>query len=447
MCGSDVLQRKRNTLEASMSPGTSSRRGKRFNYADYDRLDKGHDNSLRVVPVAQCSPKPLLNVESIDAASELPHRTVAAYGIFGADKRSFMRELSRKVAPRPRHLGVRALATPLLGPFAFRFFSIVARGAYMFPASFYLRLAAAPALQGLSASGAPTPVNTLHADSGTAGMPSSVDTGSVGGGVLADCHPSVFVGKSAMHGRGLFTSTKLRRGTRILTTGRMALATGPQALLLLADTYDKLPDTVHYSHPTGLLQELTIRADARHLINHSCEANLCCGLSKYFWKHASCNAELSRRVKEFEYFHDPNSFFATRDIDIGEELTVDYHKRFAPLYAGDSSGGGSFAKVCQCGSPSCRHFIYPKCGAAKPYKTVGDALSDGFDDELCILSRVQDAAEIIEYVDNGVRKKELELLRSSKFQILQSYRHVFRTLNEAAPASSSDSSSAGLPHL
>lgn len=322
----------------------------------------------------------------------------------------------------------------------------------------------------------------------------------------------LYVGRSAIHGRGIFAGVPLPRGTRLPLSGwwvhpppfssheraeeshpsdpalllpsspvffssPRCFLPGPSYVLIFSDTYERLPDTLHYTHPTGKWLEVLLsqgetpnplpplsftharrsscstsavdsatpslqgRGSAPHftspasflttgrynypsfshaLLNHSCEANVCSGLSTVFWpaalaadycwrklalQHADSamcptttpKAPLSwrTRVREFEGFHNPNAFFAARDIEADEELTIDYGCRVSPLYytggggggdsrgttnrssrhrpwkswlfyGGSSSGRGSFSSLrtstpsvlCRCGASSCRYRLY-----------------------------------------------------------------------------------------
>lgn len=141
---------------------------------------------------------------------------------------------------------------------------------------------------------------------------------------------ALYVGRSAIHGRGIFSAIALPRGTRLPLSGWWSppsssattssppvfhalprcFLPGPSHTLLFSDTYERLPDTLHYSHPTGkLLEVLFSQGDttlssgsslsptqtspeagghclSHVFLNHSCEASVCSGLSKCFWAAA-----------------------------------------------------------------------------------------------------------------------------------------------------------------
>lgn len=288
----------------------------------------------------------------------------------------------------------------------------------------------------------------------------------------------IYVGRSAIHGRGLFTSKALPRGTRVIAEPQRAFLDAVGFLRLLADTKERLPDTWHYTHPTGTLRELVTQAQPHHFLNHSCDANVCSGLSPLFWSavpadggasHSNssgdmpcnvCDAELRERFRNWEHFSDPNSFFLTRDVAAGEELTLNYSRRIDRLYNGDSlSSSNSVShcglQACHCGQPACRHFIYTpekelllanQREAEPPWERLHRLLQCGFDDETVLLSLAFPSSRepVVRYLNNELSldggrdpvpapSHVVERHLLSKRAILLSYRHVFRVLNETAP--------------
>jgi hypothetical protein len=321
----------------------------------------------------------------------------------------------------------------------------------------------------------------------------------------------LYIGQSSIHSRGLFTRAALPRGTRIIAEPHRSLLLAPHFLTLLADTHEKLPDTWHYTQPTGSIVELVTQAQPHHLMNHSCRANVCSGLSHAFWgpallaaehqsqrrkKRSTSSADVSdetsavslhERLTRWANFADANSFFLTRDVDAGEELTLNYSTRMAPMYAGESRQGlhAQGWLLCRCGEPCCRHYVYrPTLEAAAllhqlhtyrgrskhadpplppqpsatavvdvtdPMQVAAALLELGFDDELVILSYAASASDVVAYLygqpvasfssggggscgDGGVALGiDVARRRIAKRDLLMSYRHVFRLLNEAAP--------------
>ncbi|KAG5509827.1 hypothetical protein JKF63_07472 [Porcisia hertigi] len=313
-----------------------------------------------------------------------------------------------------------------------------------------------------------------------------------------DC---LYVGDSPIHSRGIFTARALPRGTRIIAETRRSLLLAPHFVTLLADTHERLPDTWHYTQPTGSVVELVTRAQPHHLMNHSCRANVCSGLSHTFWEAATIAAEWQQhsqqsgstggggsssgservedlhgspmgggvdggagkppswvtaasvaapshsadwmeRLTRWPFFADANSFFLTRDVEAGEELTLNYSTRMAPLCVGASACMMQSRNwlLCQCGQPCCRHYVYrPKpevseflralharqykegrsarlprrhstsgmsggtaasntMGVWDPVHVMAKLLELGFDDELVLLSYAASSADIVAYV-------------------------------------------------
>lgn len=330
----------------------------------------------------------------------------------------------------------------------------------------------------------------------------------------------LYIGRSDIHSRGLFTNKALPKGTRIIAEPHRSLLLAPHFLTLLADTHEKLPDTWHYTQPTGCVMELVTQAQPHHIMNHSCRANVCSGLSHTFWEAASLAARgspashaaqlssrensvrgvasalsLEERLTQWPHFADANSFFLTRDVDAGEELTLDYSKRMAPLYEGESRQGvrAQGWLLCRCGESCCRHYVYrhaPEAAAflhrlhaqhhrrrvsrrggvppsplhasselttdveasgsavdvQDPLHIAARLLELGFDDELVLLTYAARPADVVAYLYGeplpsfsrggaaqvGIRT---ERRRVSKHDLIMSYRHVFRLLNEAVPQS------------
>ncbi|CBZ24618.1 conserved hypothetical protein [Leishmania mexicana MHOM/GT/2001/U1103] len=354
-----------------------------------------------------------------------------------------------------------------------------------------------------------------------------------------DC---LYIGASPIHSRGLFTACALPRGTRIIAESRRSLLLASHFVTLLADTHEKLPDTWHYTQPTGCVVELVTQAQPHHLMNHSCAPNVCSGLSHTFWEAATIadkwqrqhhqqqcsrrsssthgaaseraeashgnvreegirsdattwisssssflaaeahSAGCGERMTRWPYFADANSFFLTRDVAAGEELTLDYSTRMAPLYAGESARALQSRSwlLCRCGQPCCRHYVYrPKpeisvflrtlrtgqCGQERDTAHIMAKLLElGFDDELVLLSYAASSADVVAYLYGqplpslqGLSRTQswapfirtcpssasalpavhegmdVEVRRMTKRQLLSEYRYVFRLLNEAVP--------------
>lgn len=184
---------------------------------------------------------------------------------------------------------------------------------------------------------------------------------------------ALYIGRSAIHGRGIFASVPLPRGTRLPLSGwwiappstsksssavgveqaqhpsscmRFSSFTrcflpGPSHMCVFSDTYERLPDTLHYTHPTGKWLEVLLsqgdtptsiplssatfvssatsdqadgskvasrrntlvgsgshRSFSHALLNHSCAPNVCSGLSTVFWP-AALAADYCNGVRSF----------------------------------------------------------------------------------------------------------------------------------------------------
>jgi uncharacterized protein len=127
---------------------------------------------------------------------------------------------------------------------------------------------------------------------------------------------SVHVGDSAITGRGLFATAPLAEGQVVIELGGRLVSTRElQELFMTSESYIDtvaLFDDAHLILPAG--------TDV-HYGNHSCDPNL--------W-HAG-----------------PFAIVARRDIEAGEELTVDY----------GTQSGATFSMPCACGSPLCRGVV------------------------------------------------------------------------------------------
>ena len=142
---------------------------------------------------------------------------------------------------------------------------------------------------------------------------------------MADAEPprvpwvceSVIVSDSPIAGRGMFTNQALEPGRVVVRLGGRLVSTEELARLL--EESDRYVDTltvfedVHLVLPSGT----TV-----HYGNHSCELNL--------W-HVG-----------------PYEIATRRQIDAGEELTMDY---------GTQSGAPGFSMACRCGAPQCRGVV------------------------------------------------------------------------------------------
>lgn len=139
-------------------------------------------------------------------------------------------------------------------------------------------------------------------------------------GVWTD--PRVVVGDSVIDGRGLIASTAIATGTVLIELGGR-LVSDAELEALLEDAARR-PDA-------AFIDTITV-FDGRHLV-------LPPGTPAHFGNH-SCDPTL--------WHVGPYRLVTRRDVDAGEELTIDY---------GTNSGARGFAMSCRCGSPTCRGVV------------------------------------------------------------------------------------------
>lgn len=389
------------------------------------------------------------------------------------------------------------LGVPLTGPLVQMLLTTMARLQFLnaTPVTVYCRHSTAPSLSDANPQSTLASSSSLQFAAGgdlLGGSRPSLTSATLGHGILSGCHPSLYIGRSLVHGRGVFTRTRFRKGERLITVPEMWFIDGVQFLFTCAGTHAKVPGTLHYTLPTGRLREFVLGSRAHHLLNHSCAANVCTGLSRRWWWEGSRGSTtatttsppslldaVEERMATFAHFDDPNSFFAARDIEAGEELTLDYHGRFGyvtrPLRARTaattlsahegSSGGGalrwmaSIAKPrnggafeaagddddatsvghvidCRCGQPSCRGGILPVAPVCLPqasplevFKNVsaastissssGGASSPLVDlDELTMISMLNDPFAVTNHIEECLKplRRGLQLPTSAELE-------------------------------
>ncbi|KEG07441.1 hypothetical protein DQ04_09791010 [Trypanosoma grayi] len=440
------------SVSSSLQQQQSFRRTRRTNYADRERvLSSG---VLNATSTASAGAGPSATTTTVEAAPAVHTERPAPSRLDEA-------------ALRKSALVLNALATPVMGRLVYGCLSAMAYVRYgVGRVSFYTRHSNAPplpaaatvtdgretstALRQLIEMGAygQAAAATAAAERGgttSSGSNSAGETPLFRGllhGVTLDC---VRVGLSKIHSRGLVASRDIPRGTRIITEPQRSFMDAANFVPLLADTHTRLPDTWHYTQPSGVLLELVTQPQPHHLMNHSCDPNVCAGLSRDFWPAAAAAAaagsrELLDRIEHFPHFDDPNSFFTTRDVQAGEELTLSYAHRVAPLFHGEDPLQKFFV-VCRCGSGVCRHFVYrppeavarhlatrPKCSDA--IEELAQLLRLGFDDETVMLSLLSSRAPLLAYMRAHLAASRRT---TTKGELLMCYRHVFKLLNEAAP--------------
>jgi hypothetical protein len=391
------------------------------------------------------------------------------------------------------------LAVPGVGQWIQRFLAASAglHFVYTFPVSVYRRSSCAPPMASTRL------IDESAPNLGDADATCSSSTATKSLGFLAECHPSLYIGRSAIHGRGVMTRTAIKKGTRIITVPELSYMDAVQFLIGCSDTHKRLPGTLHYSLPTGRFREFIQGAHAHHFMNHSCRSNVCTGLSSQWWWEATNDGAvggmvgvMEERMRTFPHFDDPNSFFTSRDVEAGEELTLDYYGRFGhvthprsatssnaassnPLSQSQPARGTTRAGVnwllsmmksaasrdssasddsgtvlndCHCGQPRCRGDIFPRTPVMLPQRTARDVYTHAeycvgserelIDlDESMLVSTLRAPSAVTSYISSNLHATHDETSRrcrwkrqtSSKKSLLVNYRHVFQELNLLEP--------------
>lgn len=446
------------------------RRSKRRTYADADAVyssgcSSGSSDSHNTAARTQQASPPYPLRKDTQQPTAAPSRGLASLGM--------------RVRQRWQTALLGALHTPYLGPVAVRVLEKSAYAAYVKGGvTLFTRRRVGPPIKPEAAGGRSEMAAAGPATFSAPPQPAPTTSDGLLHAHALDC---LYIGQSPIHSRGLFTSKALPRGTRVISAPRRSLLLAPDFLKLLADTHEKLPDTWYYTQPTGSVVELVTQAQPHHLLNHSCQPNVCSGLSPCLWaaaaladgvprQHATRTPQASwtERLTRWPHFADANSFFVTRDVAAGEELTLDYSTRMAPMYAGERARAWQARNwlTCRCGQPGCRYYVYrPSADVAdyvralrsarlaatqqrrahEPLQVIAELMALGFDDELVLLSYGGRCADVVAYVhgrplpslsqpgtplSSGI---DVEVRRCTKSALLMNYRHVFHLLNETVP--------------
>ncbi|CAD2213626.1 hypothetical protein AGDE_16171 [Angomonas deanei] len=313
----------------------------------------------------------------------------------------------------------------------------------------------------------------------------------------------VYVGKSAIHGRGIFAARDLKRGTRIHFSSVDHAAPGNAgdtnyyifSKYFLKFSLDfqqdetKLPEMFHYYHPSGNVLQLNLNNNVVDLLlNHSCTPNCASGFSAFFLDHVLNDSALK---KERRTFRNPNHYYLTRDVQQGEEITINYSARLAPMTFADRrlftsgngksqrtgrkrallsgvqdtlsvlfsvSGNKSHNMVCRCGEENCNHFVYKYPEAVLKTIRKRYACTDGetrandmallrelieehqFDNEFVLLSLLPSSDLLFEYLNSPTtatprdkNENRFEFYTITKSELIKSYRNAFKVVNEITP--------------
>jgi uncharacterized protein len=135
-------------------------------------------------------------------------------------------------------------------------------------------------------------------------------------------HPSLAVGRSAIHGRGVFATEGISRGERVAVFGGDVMAISE--IDVLRPRYQSFPMQIEERFVLG---SRASRSEPADRFNHSCAPN--CG------------------------FRGQVFLVTMRPIRRGEEVTFDY----AMTVSESRDSDVVFEMTCNCGSPECRGTI------------------------------------------------------------------------------------------
>lgn len=128
-----------------------------------------------------------------------------------------------------------------------------------------------------------------------------------------DIESYLYVAKSGVAGRGMFTHKAFKKGDKIFVMKGPHLKFYPK----------NKEEALHFPNAVGVSKDLWIDPVSPYeFLNHTCEPNVCCG-------------------------DDGITYFALRDIVENEEITFDY----------STSEYSDWEMDCACGSQFCRHKI------------------------------------------------------------------------------------------
>ena len=142
--------------------------------------------------------------------------------------------------------------------------------------------------------------------------------------------PAYRVRNSLIHGRGVFATRTIRKGTRIIEY-RGDRTTWEVALERPASDPDNPHHTFFFETSDGTVIDASVRGNAARWINHSCDAN----------------------CESFEYDDGRVFIEARRTIRAGDEITYDYRLSLD----GRISKRTRAAYACHCGAAKCRGLL------------------------------------------------------------------------------------------
>lgn len=138
------------------------------------------------------------------------------------------------------------------------------------------------------------------------------------------------VRNSAIHGRGVFATRTIRKGSRVIEY-RGDRTTWDVALERPASDPDNPHHTFFFETSDGTVIDANVRGNAARWINHSCDAN----------------------CESFEYDDGRVFIEARRTVRAGDEITYDYRLSLD----GRISKRTREAYACRCGAATCRGLL------------------------------------------------------------------------------------------
>lgn len=133
--------------------------------------------------------------------------------------------------------------------------------------------------------------------------------------------PRIEIGKSAIRGEGMFASEPIRQGEVVCIVGGAAMSSSEFAAF--QETHS-LYSYIQIDEDLQLVEDLDGAESVYASMNHSCDSNT--------------------------WMQDEVTLVARRDIEAGEEITVDY-----ALF--NTQSNWMLDSRCRCGSPHCRRII------------------------------------------------------------------------------------------
>jgi hypothetical protein len=235
--------------------------------------------------------------------------------------------------------------------------------------------------------------------------------------VLTGCHPDVILSFSEIHGRGLRVTKPVPAGTPLIHFDQMYFVDPVQNMNFLGHHQIVQSGMPRYIQRCGGLTQFPLSPNALHLINHSCSPTLRCastnpsatswynlvarpslGKDSEAWKQAeSLGTEQKRPL-----YLDANTFVSTRDLSVGEELTLDYKTQVSPMHRSEYIYVAPELRRCKCGASNCCGEIYPQefLSQLDFVDSVSQLDPQFYSDETIMLALLKDRGELFRYLVN-----------------------------------------------